>query len=85
MEQLKEKYVVIVLESEEQKSRLAERIAQAGRTGFMGGCAPPKTPRRCAAASGSEKRGERGELRITATKWQTNENHNTKESAELQL
>ena len=29
--------------------------------------------------------GVRGELRINATRWQTNENENTNEPAELQL
>jgi hypothetical protein len=33
-------------QSEEQKSRLAEQIAQAGRTGLMEGLRAPKTPRR---------------------------------------
>jgi hypothetical protein len=82
MEQLKEELRRVVVkpwrQSEERKSRLAERIAQAGRTGLMG-AARPQNPAPLAAAS------VRGELRITATKWQTNENHNTKEPAELQL
>ena len=82
MEQLKEELRHVIVKpwrkSEEQKSRLAERIAQAGRTGLMG-AARPQNPAPLAAAS------VRGELRITATKWQTNENHNTKEPAELQL
>ena len=45
---------------------------------FDGGCAPPN-PAPLAAA------GVRGELRINATKWQTNEKQNTNEPAELQL
>ena len=45
---------------------------------FDGGCAPPN-PAPLAAA------GVRGELRINATRWQTNKNQNTKEPAELQL
>ena len=45
---------------------------------FDGGCAPPN-PAPLAAA------GVRGELRINATRWQTNEKQNTNEPAELQL
>jgi hypothetical protein len=82
MEQLKEELRHVIVkpwrQSEEQKSRLAERIAQAGTNRFDGGCAP-LNPAPLAAAS------VRGELRIAATKWQTNENHNTKEPAELRL
>jgi len=50
MEQLKEELRHVIVkawrQSEEQKNRLAERIAQAGRTGLMGAARPPKTPRR---------------------------------------
>ncbi len=45
---------------------------------FDGGYAPPN-PAPLAAA------GVRGELRINATKWPTNENQNTNKPAELQL
>ena len=45
---------------------------------LVGDCAPPN-PAPLAVA------GVRGGTRINVTRWQTNENQNTKESAELQL
>jgi hypothetical protein len=54
MKQLKEELRHVIFkpwrQSEEQKSRLAERIAQAGRTGLMG-TARPQNPAPLAAAS----------------------------------
>jgi putative transposase len=52
--------------------------AESRTNRFDGGCAPPN-PAPLAAA------GVRGELSINATKWPTNEKHNTNEPIELQL
>ena len=58
--------------------RTPNEYAQSRTNRFAGGCAP-LNPASLAAA------GVRGELRINPTRWQTSENQNTKELAELQL
>jgi putative transposase len=58
--------------------RTPSEYARSRTNRFDGGCAPPN-PAPLAAA------GVRGELRINATRWPTNENQNTNEPAELQL
>jgi putative transposase len=58
--------------------RTPSEYARSRTNQFDGGCAPPN-PAPLAAA------GVRGELRINATRWQTNENQNTNEPVELQL
>jgi hypothetical protein len=58
-------------QSKEQKSRLAEQIAQAGRTGLMEGLRAPKTPRRS-----SRKRS--GGTKDHRHKVENKRKHNTK-------
>ena len=71
------------------KLLIADWLSEGGAEGLLVGdlanlssCGPSwnyPNPAPLAAA------GVRGELRINATRWQTNKNQNTKEPAELQL